>query len=229
VATPTPPARPAPARRPTAADSLAAFFAAAEADDARIRAAARAISRGFGPTTVHFSRADRAVVEAARPDRTAVAIPAGLDPELQRAVLVVYNDLVTRAAAFGPVWELPSEPVSRSTVDVARFLGALRLGATVARAFPADLAAARALAAARPPVPAVRPDSRAAAELTIRITYIQLENIGCGGSGAPVRRDLAPIVWTPVQTVAGTADGRVRGIPFTARYGESWTADLLAC
>lgn len=51
--------------------------------------------------------------------------------------------------------------------------------------------------------------------------------------GSPVKitseRSMQQTLWTPVQTVAGTAHGHVRGIPFTARYGESWTADLLAC
>ena len=223
----TGPRRTEPRRGPSAADSLAGFFAAAAADDARIRATARVVSRGVGPTTVHFSRSDRDAVEAARPERTARAVPAGLDPELQRAVLVVYNDLVTRAATFVPVWELSYGPVPRTDVRVRRFLDSLRLGSSVARAFPADLAAARALAAARPAVAAVRPDSRAAAEVAVRVELIELANLGCGSSGTPVRQQLAPIRWA---TGAATA-GSVGGIRFTARHAAArgWTVELNAC
>jgi hypothetical protein len=219
-------------RAPTAADSLAAFFAAARADDARIGATARAVNREIGPTSVHFSRATLDTFKASAPDRTARAMPAGMDADMLRSTLIVYRELAARSAAFNPVLEIGTEVRPRTDSDVARFLDALRRGSLVARAYPADLAAARALAAANPPIAPARPDSRAAAELAIRIAQVQNSNNGCLASGAPVLRYLVPIVWKTTVTVDGRPhDGSIGGIVFHVAYaaGSGWTAALDAC
>jgi hypothetical protein len=217
---------------PTAADSLAAFFAAARADDARIRAAARAVNREIGPTSVHFSRATVNAVEASTPDRTARALPVGMNADLLLATLIVYKDLATRSSALNPSLDFIDVDVTRSRTDpyVVRFLDGLRRGSLIARAYPADLAAARAVAAANPPITPARPRSRAASELAIRIAMVKLGN-GCNGGNPPVLRYLVPIVWTTTTTANGRSDGSFGGITFhvayTARSG--WTVGLDAC
>ena len=218
--------------RTTAADSLAAFFAAARADDARIRATARAINRETGPASVHFSRATVDAVKASAPHLTARALPAGMDADLLRTTLIVYSDLGARSAAFNPVVGFGTEVRPRTDPEVVRFLDALRRGSLVARAYPADLAAARALAAAKPPIVLARPDSRAAAELAIRIALVKLGNNGCNSSGAPVLRHLLPIVWKTTVTPDGRRhDGSIARLPFHVKYaaGSAWAVELDAC
>jgi hypothetical protein len=218
--------------RPTAADSLAAFFAAARADDARIRAAARAVDREIGPTSVRFSRATVDRVNASAPDRTARALPAGLDADLLRTTLIVYSDLATRSSALNPTLDFVGidESRPRTDPDVVRFLDGLRRGSLIARAYPADLAAARTLAAANPPIAAARPDSRAAAELAIRVAMVKLAN-GCNGGNPPVLRYLVPIVWKTTSTPDGLRDGSIGGLVFHAAYAarSGWTVGLDAC
>jgi hypothetical protein len=230
--TQTPPPRPPADRAPTAADSLAAFFAAARADDARIRAAARAVSRGIGPTSVSFSRATLDTVTASAPDRTARAIPPGTDPDLLRATLIVYADLATRSSALNPQLDFidTSRSRPRTDPDVARFLDGLRHGSLVARAYPADLAAARALAATKPAIAPTRPDSRAAAELAIRIAVIKLGN-ACNGGNPPVLRQLAPIAWKTTTPDGRRHDGSIGGVAFHAAYtaDSGWNAEIDAC
>jgi hypothetical protein len=218
-------------RAPTAADSLAGFFAAAAADDARIRAAARAVNRDIGPTSVHFSRATLDTVKASAPDRTARAIPAGMNADLLTATAIVYSELATRSAALN-VLNIGTEPRPRTDPDVVRFLDAVRRGSLVARAYPTDLAAARTLAATSPPIVRARPDSRAAAALAIHIALIKVAN-GCGSAdGAPVLRRLAPIVWKTTVTSDGRRhDGSIGGLAFHVAYaaGSGWTVGLDVC
>src|SRR5207248_2320883 len=88
------------------------FFAAARSYDARIRAAARAVNRGgVGHSTIYFDRSIREVIKASVPDQAARAIPAGLDPTLLHAVLLVHSELVARSAAFNGVSEFIYGPV----------------------------------------------------------------------------------------------------------------------
>lgn len=219
-------------RTPTAVDGLAEFFAAARADDARIRAAARAVNREIGPTSVHFSRATLDTVEASTPDRTARAIPAGMDADLLRTTRIVYADLATRSSALNPTLDFIDIDVSRPRTDpdVVRFLDGLRRGSLIARAYPADLAVARALAATRSPIVRARPDSRAAAELAIRIAHIKASN-GCDGANPPVLRYLVPVVWKTTVTPHGRHDGSFGGIVFHLTYaaGSGWTVGFDAC
>jgi hypothetical protein len=219
-------------RKPTAADGLAQFFAAARADDARIRAAAGAVNQEIGPTSVHFSRATLDTVKASRPDRTARAIPTGMDADLLRTTMIVYADLATRSSALNPALDFIDIDGSRPRTDryVVGFLDGLRRGSLIARAYPADLAAARALAATRPPIVPVRPDSRAAAELAIRIAHIKGAN-SCDGGNPPVLRYLVPVVWKTTVNPHGRHDGSFGGIVFHVAYaaGSGWTVGFDAC
>jgi hypothetical protein len=217
---------------PTAADSLAMFFAAARADDARIRDTARIINSEIGPTSVSFSRATINTVKASAPHRTARAIPAGMDADLLRTTMIVYSDLASRAAAFNQVVDFASEVRPRTDPAVARFLDALRRGSLVARAYPADLAAARALAVTKPPIVAAGSQSRAAAELAIRIELVKVANNGCNSSGVPALRYLPRIDWATSTTAADDRlDGSIRGIAFQTAYtaDNGWTVGLRAC
>ena len=111
-----------------------------------------------------------------------------------------------------------------------RFLDGLHRAALIARAYPADLAAARALAAATAPIAPVAPDSRAAAELAIRVAVVKLAN-GCNGGNPPVLRYLVPILWTTAITPDGRGDGSIGGLVFHVAYATSsgWTVSLDAC
>jgi hypothetical protein len=220
-------------RAPTAADSLAEFFTAARADDARIRAAARAVNREIGPTSVHFSRATVDIVQASAPDRTARAIPAGMNADLLRTTLIVYADLATRSSALNPELDfIDIDGSRRLRTDryVGIFLDGLHRGSLTARAYPTDLTAARALAAASPPIMPARPDSRAAAELAVRIAHIKGAN-SCDTGNPPVLRYLVPVVWTTTSTPRGRHDGSFGGIVFHATYaaGAGWTVGFDAC
>jgi len=219
-------------RASTAADSLAAFFAAARADDARIRAAARAVNREIRPTSVRFSRATLEAVEASTPDRTARALPAGMDANLLRTTLIVYSDLATRSSALNPTLDSigVDESRPRTDPDVVRFLDGLHRGSLIAGAYPADLAAARALAAATPPIAPARPDSRATSELAIRVAVVKLAN-GCNGGNPPVLRYPVPIVWKTTITPDGQRDGSIGGVAFHVAYAarSGWTVRIDAC
>jgi hypothetical protein len=145
--------------------------------------------------------------------------------------MIVYSELATRSAALN-VLGIGTEVQPRTNPDVVRFFDALRRGSLVARAYPADLAAARALAAATPPIARARPDSRAAAELAIRIALVKVAN-GCGyADGAPVLRQLVPTVWKTTVTSDGRRhDGSIGGLAFHVAYaaGSGWTVGLDVC
>ena len=234
--TPTGPAAITPAptttrpRAGSALTGLAPFFAAVRADDARITAAARAINADIGRTTIQFRQSTIDAVKASFPSRTTKAFPAGLTPKLLRAVLLVYNDLVARSAAFNPVKYAGTRPYAVNSPNENPLWG-LRGGAVVARRFPGDLAAARSLAAASPPIVVAAPSSRAAAEVMVRMAYLWGANSGCGSAGGQVFTRLVPLVWKPIETSYGHYDGTIGGVKFrvTYRAGQGWKAGLDAC
>ena len=219
--------RPDPA--PTAAADLAAFFAAADVTDARIRAAAAAINRDIGPTTVHVRRSTRTLILASSPRSATQAIPAGMTPELQHAVLLVHSELVARAAAFNGVDTTQTLPLTDP--DSVRMLDAFRVGSGIAHRYPADLATARALAQASPPIRTVSPNSRQAAELALQIAIINGENNGCGSSGGYLYTAPRPVRWKTMVTDYGRFDGTIGEIKFAATYtpANAWTVELNAC
>ena len=214
---------------PTAAADLATFFAAADVADARIRAAAAAINRDIGPTTVHVRRSTRTLILASSPRPATRAIPAGMTPDLQRAVLLVHSELVARAAAFNGVDTTQTLPLTDP--DSVRVLDAFRVGSVIAHRYPADLATARALAQASPPIRTVSPNSRQAAELALQIAIINGENNGCGSSGGYLYTAPRPVRWKTMVTDYGRFDGTIGEIKFAATYtpANAWTVELNAC
>ena len=214
-------------RAPSAADSLAAYFSAAEATSQALAAAARKINGGVGRDQLSFDQATVDAVAAVDPAPAAKLIPAGLEPTLLRAVLVTESELVSRffALRFVRVGTFPT-----GQPEANQMLECLGNGASPAAKFAADLASARALAASLPPVSPPAPDSRPAAELAIRLSDIQLRNLGCESCGGAVITDLAAIVWK--QTPGDPpGDGTVGDIPFRATYSPTsgWSVELMAC
>ena len=91
----------------------------------------------------------------------------------------------------------------------------------------------RTAAAGAPPVVAVDPASRAAAELAVRLEHMVGSNsgsLGCGGSRVT---SLVPITWHDTPPVNGdTASwaGEVATVAFTASYraGQGWRVQIYA-
>jgi hypothetical protein len=211
--------------------SLTRFFAAAEADDAQIRLLARAVNREIGRTSVQFSPATVAAAHAAVPDRTARAIPAGLEPDLLAATLLVYSDLVARSAVFNLVQRLSHEAEPLTYPEAVRLFQMMRAGSRIARQYPADVAALRALARKHPPVSRVRPDSRRAAQLALHIGLVKGLNNGCDSAGGETYPKPMRIVWKRISTDYGRIDGTIGGVAFQVTYtkADGWTVAFYAC
>lgn len=214
---------------PSAADNLAAYFEAAEAVHRKLAAAAIKINGGISTSHLSFDQATVDAVTAADPTPAGALIPPGLDPVLLRAVLLIQNALVSRHSAMRRI-RVGTFPTNEYEAQDA--LLCLGNGATPAAKFPADLAAAKALAASAPPLTPVASDSRAAAELAIRLDDIGLRNQGCDTCGGAVFTDLLPIVWAQQPSAIGERpwDGTIGDIPFRATHGaEGWHIELNAC
>lgn len=237
-ATSSAPARPAPGstRAPaaSAAAQLAAFVAAAQRADGRIRQAAALVNGDIGATSMRFTPATLAAVRALSTEPAARALPAGLPPVLLRAALVVYGDLASRAAAFGGVemYGSAGDALPIGSASARAVLHGLRNGAPAAARFGRDLAAVRALALQTPPVAVAARDSRAAAELAVRLRSLDHRN-GCDETfGGWVPAALEPIVWQPGAGHApGRYEGTISGIRFHATYTAQhvWDVVLDAC
>lgn len=214
--------------QPTAADGLAAYFAAARRASARIHAAAQAINSELGSSgTPTFSQSTKDAVKRADPWPAAAHIPGGTDPRLTWAVLRVQNDLEARWYAFRPVTEPFSSP-GEGRSDLMRCLGG---GAIAAARYSADMHAAQRLAAASPAFVPAKPASRAAAEVAIRLETIVLANGGCDSCGGYLFSSMPAIVWHRSHIGGVTWDGTVGRIPFQATYqpGSGWHVQLNAC
>ena len=110
--TETAPSSAAPAR--TAMADLDPYVTAAQRADLLLEAAAAAINNG---ATAEELRVDQPTADAVSAARDAVseaghAIPAGLEPELLRAVLLVQSDLVSRTWAMRPAEFVGTVPLS---------------------------------------------------------------------------------------------------------------------
>lgn len=211
---------------PSAADQLAGFFSAAGALDSQLRQAAALVNGGVGKTSMSFPPATQAVVSALSTKEVARAIPAGLPAELLRQTLLVYSGLESRTTSLRGVPMFGDEsPLKLSSQDGKYVYGCLRNGAPAAARFTADLAALRAAALAAQPIALAAPDSRAAAELALRVQAINLHNSGCMECGGFVATTLAPVVWT------SRSGGTVNGIQFQVIYhaGTGWEARIWAC
>ena len=210
---------------PSSLDQLQPFIRAAAEVDARLAKAAAEVNRGITATTVAVGQAARDAIVAADPAPARDAIPAGLPPDLERAVLVVYSDLVSRRSAFNGVL--------RDDTTIA--IDCLRNGARAAARFPADLAAARVKAAGLAPVGPVAPDSRAAEVLAVRFAWISGANNGCASCGGMVITELPAVtVYPGPVTPPGwdrSFDGEVARVYFTAGFvpGSGWSVQINAC
>jgi len=219
------PARSSPAE-PSAADQLAGFFAAAEAADSQLRQVAALVNEGVGPVSMTFPPATLAAVGALSTEETVRAIPAGLPAELLRQALLVYSDLESRTTSLSGIRMFRADhPLKLGSQEGKYVYGCLGNGGPAAARFGTDLAALRTAALASPPVTPAAPDSRAAAELAVRIQDIGLRNSGCMSCGGFVATTLAPVVWT------SQSGGTINGIRFQVTYhaGTGWQAAIWAC
>ncbi len=200
---------------PTAADSLAAFFAAAEALDADIKAAAEAFNAGFDADAGTVDPAVEPIVEALDAAPLADLIPPGLSLELETAVLAVYTDLDSRVAALAGGTRYLGYP------DLAGALDCFEWGGDAAARFAADLARARDLAQDEAP-PNAAADSEEAGILAVRLTAIHSMNWGCDSCGGLVYDAAIEVDWAG-RTVAG-------GVEFEAEFtGGTWDILIYAC
>ena len=85
---------------PSAANDLAAYFAAAMELDQRLKAAAAAANGSIGTDEITISQSTINAIKAAEPSAAAHEIPAGLPPDVLLPALTVQSDLESRYYAF---------------------------------------------------------------------------------------------------------------------------------
>jgi hypothetical protein len=206
--------------QPSAADTLAPFFAAAETMDQQLRDAAAAIN-GAGPPWDTVSEELASTVSAADIDAVTATIPAGLPHELLDAVMRPYSELSSRSAAMKSFsyTRTPDEPQERDLV------AELANGHEAAQRFDGDLAAARTLAASLPPVTPAAYDSRETAELLVILDMVNKGNFGCDSRGGAIFDDIPTVTWT------SDTGGYIGDSDFTATPGPNgkWEAYINAC
>jgi hypothetical protein len=217
----------------TAADDLAPYFSAAQSLSQQLAAAAVLINSGIHANTMSFDQTTLDAITAIDPSSAAKQIPAGIPPDLLRAVLRVQSELVSRRAAFNTV---TSHPTDRPYV-----LSCLANGAPAAARFAGDLAAARSLAARTPPIAVAGPTSRPAADLAIYLQYFEGVNMCCGSCGGVIATELPVISWVPPTgrtwapphgwngTLKATPTS-TETLPFSAQYlsGKGWSVQFAA-
>lgn len=208
---------------PTAAGDLVAFFAAAEELDAEIAATADEFNADFDADAGTLDRAAAEAIAGLSTERIAGLIPAGMDLELETAVLAVYTDLESRIAALdGAARYVDLEVDPHVMLDVEYALQCLGGGGESKARFASDLAAARELAGQSAPSPAVAPDSSEAGILAVRLDAIFLFNYGCDSCGGAVYEEPLPVDW----------EGRTvgDGVGFEAEFdGTQWQIMINAC
>ena len=213
----------------SAALALAPFFAAVDEIDGRLKAAAVAVNAGLGEQDATFDRSTIDLVDAAGPWPAADAIPAGLDPATQQAVLLVYSDLVSRFGALRGGDCLQVGTVPRDSLNADCFVR----GHAAKIRMPGDVQDAQALAEASL-IGTPDPGSREAAEVLLRIEYINKANLGCGTMGGFIATDPILVEWSSEPSGDPTlppTDGKVNGVRFRATFDETtgWSIELLAC
>jgi hypothetical protein len=219
---------------PTAAGQLAAFIAAAAHADYLLHHAAALVNGDIGATSMRFTPATLAAIRQLDNAPTAHAIPAGLPTELLGAVLAVYGDLSSRTAAFSGVLmygnSLQMLPIGGH--DAKEVLRGLHNGSSAAARFEADLAAVGAHAQQTPPLTIAPPNSRAAAELALRVRSIDNRNFCSEEFGGWAPTVLAPVIWSPSTDLhSGHYEGTIGGIRFQAGYTaeHGWKIIIYAC
>ena len=218
--------------QPSAAEALDPFFAAATRLDQQLKTAAAAIN-ATGPPWEQISADVASKVRAADLGPVSRAIPAGLPHDLQESVILVLSDLTSRRMAMesftvvAPVLPDDSDAAHQTT---AQLLDELQNGHAAAVRFDADLAAARALAAASAPIAPVPTRSRLTAEVLILVEYVRVANAGCDARGGAVFTTLPRVVWRSV-SYQPDAEGTVDGIAFNAdlRPNGTWEVYLFVC
>ncbi len=219
---------------PSAAAQLAAFFAAAMHTDSQLRHAAALVNGNIGVRSMRFAPATLAAVRAIQLAPAAAALPAGLPTAMLRDVLVVYGDLASRSGAFNGVrmYGSSGRELPIGSPDAQSVLRGLRNGAPAAARFKGDLAAARILAQQTPRVTIAAPDTRAAAELALRLQSVNLHNTCSEDFGGYAPRSLEPLVWRPsAGQHSSHYEGLAGGIRFTAGYTvqHGWQINIYAC
>jgi hypothetical protein len=197
--------------------------------DRQLAAAAVLVNGGIHANTMQFDQATLNAITAIQPQTVAAKIPPGLPPELERRVLLVQSELVSRRAAFQAV--LPD-----GTTDKTHVMSCLANGATAAARFASDLAAAQSLAAQTAPVAVPPPNSRTAADLAITLRYIDGVNTCCDSCGGVLLTQLPRISWVPTQGWDGTmtfgapSSAATPGLAFRAHYvpATGWSVELRA-
>jgi hypothetical protein len=230
--TATPSTTPTTPHGPSAADRLAGFFAAAGRMDRQIRAAAALVNSGFGAQSIQFAPNTAAEVLAIDPHTLAATIPGAMPAALQWQVLLVFSELASRRDALTAILDYQHELIPRDSASARFLIRRLGNGAPAAARYPADLAAARTLAASLPPIPAVAPASRAGAAIAVQAEYVMGMNGGCESAGGWIETSPVPLVWKQGADYLGQrTDGTIGGIVFRADYqtGHGWQVFINAC
>jgi hypothetical protein len=214
----------------SASAAVAPFLAAARDADAALTAAANAVNSSYHGAVVTFEPSTVDLVAAARPSAVAAAIPAGLDPALERALLLVYSDLDSRYAALHGESCVMVGTFPVKQIDPHCFVA----GHAAAVRTDGDLATVEALADTSPAPPKLPVGSPATAEPAVRAGYIEGNNEGCGSHGGFLATDPIEVHWAASPTEAGPGDsleGDAGGVHFTATFAGAagWTVHFLAC
>jgi hypothetical protein len=199
---------------PTAADTLAAFFAAAEDLNRRIRDAAAVFNAGFDEGAGTIDPGVGPVVDALDTTPLRNLIPGGLSSDLETAVLAVFADLDSRISA------LAGGVRNTEWGEVEWALDCLSNGGRSFDRYPADLAEARELAGREPP-PTAAADSEAAGIVAVRLEAIHSMNWGCESCGGVEYDTPLSVDW---------AGRTIIGVEFEATYtGAGWDVVIAAC
>lgn len=205
----------------TALDDLEPFFTAVAELDADIGEAAEIYNAGFDPDAGTVSQESIDLVTALTVQPLVSLIPAGMDPELETAILAVYTDLESRIAALdGGVRYL--DPTERRPEQVEYALDCLQNGSESNTRFGDDVDTAKTLAATLPPLIPAAPESVEAGMLALKIELIGSFNYGCDSCGGAVWDGSLPIDWER-RTLAD-------GVGFEATFnGTEWEILIYAC
>lgn len=230
-------------RRPTAADALGPFFAAAAELHQQLQTAAAAIN-ATGPPWEEITADVADTVRAADLGAVSRTIPAGLPHDLQESVVLVLSDLTSRRMAmesFTVVAPILPDDSNAAHQTNAQLLDELQNGHAAAVRFDDDLAAARALAASSAPIAPVPTQSRLTAEVLILVEYVRVANAGCDVRGGAVFTTLPEVTWHSVPHLPeaeGTVDvtqpeagGSVVRTEFNAELlpDATWDVYLFVC
>lgn len=217
---------------PSAADALAGFVAAANRTDRQIRAAAALVNSGIGADTIQFTPNTVAAVTSINQHALVDAIPSAMPAALQRKVLLVFSELVSRSDALRAILDVQHDQIPRDSAEARFLIGNLGHGAPAAARYSADLNAARKLAASLPPIATVSPASRATAAIAVQTEYIMGMNGGCASTGGWLETTPVPLLWKQRIDYSGQrTDGTIGGIVFRADYrpGHGWQVLMYAC